>query len=66
MRKKIWERDAILLLVTTLVTVTVWVGTEVYRAYVNTRVPTGVEKLLRPLDPVLNVAILDKIEERNP
>jgi hypothetical protein len=66
MKKKTWDRDLIVLLVSTLITVISWLGLEVYRAYVNVTLPTGVEKHLQPFDPMLKTGVLDKLEERKP
>jgi hypothetical protein len=65
MRKKTWDRDLVVLLVSTLITVASWVGLEVYRAYVNVQLPPGVEKHLQPFDPILKTGVLDKLEGRN-
>lgn len=64
MRKKRIDKDIILLLTTTLITVTVWVGFEVYRAYTKVALPEGLEQYLTPLDPQLSTEVLDKLQER--
>lgn len=66
MKKKTWDRDLVVLLVSTLITVASWVGLEVYRAYVKTDLPPGVEQHLKPFDPILKTEVLDKLEGRNP
>lgn len=66
MRKKTWDRDLIILLVSTLITVASWVGLEVYRAYVKINLPVGVEKHLNQFDPILKTTVLDKLEQRTP
>ncbi len=64
MRKKGIDRDLIILLTTTLITLATWVGFEVYRAYTKVTIPNGLEKYLEPLDPNLNTSVLDKLEQR--
>jgi hypothetical protein len=65
MKKKAWDRDLIVLLVSTLITVASWVGLEVYRAYIKTDLPAGVEQHLQPFDPILKTSILDKLGGRS-
>jgi hypothetical protein len=64
MKKKTWDRDLVVLLVSTLITIASWVGLEVYRAYINTELPPGVEQHLKQFDPILNTSVLDKLEGR--
>jgi hypothetical protein len=65
MRKKTWDRDLVVLLASTLITVASWVGLEVYRAYIKVQLPEGVEKHLNKFDPILKTAVLDKLEGRD-
>jgi hypothetical protein len=65
MKKKGIDKDLILLLITTLVTVVVWVGFEVYRAYTQVVIPTGLEKHLQPLSPTLRTEVFGKLEQRS-
>ena len=64
MRKKQIDREIILLLTTTLVTVAVWIGFEVYRAYTKVALPEGLEQYLTPIDTVLSTGVLEKLEMR--
>lgn len=66
MKKKALNKDIILVLVTTLVTALVWVGLEVYRAYTKVEMPVGVERHLTPLDPQLDLTVLDELEKMSP
>ena len=65
MRKQTIDRNLVVVLTTTLITLSAWVGFEVYRAYTKVGLPTGVEKYLQTLDPTLNVAVLDKLQQRS-
>jgi hypothetical protein len=62
MRKKTWDKDLIVFLVSVLITVASWVGLEVYRAYVKIDLPPGIEQHLSQFDPILKVTVLDKLE----
>jgi len=64
MRKRGIDKDLVLILTTTLITVAAWVGFEVYRAYTKVGIPEGLEKYLEPLDPSISVTTLDKLESR--
>ena len=64
MKKKGLDRDIVVLLISTLITVASWVGFEVYRAYVKTTATPEVEEHLRELDPTLNKGVLNQIKER--
>lgn len=55
-------RDVIWILVSTVVTISVWIGFEVYRAYFKPTVPEEVEKYLNPLSPTLDEKFLDILE----
>lgn len=57
--------DFILLLIMTVILAATWVGFEVYRTLTRVPAPTGVDELLTPLNPKLNISILDKLEQRN-
>lgn len=66
MKKRGSDKDFIILLVLTLITVISWVGLDVYRAYTRPQVPTGVEELLTPIQPVLNTEVLSNLENKTP
>jgi hypothetical protein len=64
-RKKGIDRDIMVLLISTLITLASWVGFEVYRAYVKVVVPTEVEKHLEIINPTLNKDVFIKLEQIN-
>ena len=64
MRKKRVYKDIIFLLVSFLITTAEWVGFEVYRAYVKSETPEGIERYLEGLDPKLDPEILTKLESK--
>jgi hypothetical protein len=64
MKKKRLYKDVIFLLASFLITAVVWVGFEIYRAYVKSETPEGVEKYLEGLDPKLDPGILLKLETK--
>lgn len=66
MRKARIDRDMIVLLVSTVVTIASWIGFEVYRAYVQVKVDPQVEKYLNQIDPTLNASVFSKLKEINP
>lgn len=65
MTKKGIDRDIVVLLISTLITVVAWVGFEVYRAYTKINPPEGIESYLTPLSPTLDTSVLDELEKRN-
>lgn len=66
MRKKTFDRDIVILLVSTLLTIAFWVGFEVYRAYTLAPAPDVPEAYLSSFDTTLDTTVLQKIESRNP
>ena len=66
MRHNNWNKDLIAVLISTLVTVVVWAGLEVYRAYIRVDMPEGVERHLVGIDASLETEIFDKLEDRMP
>lgn len=66
MRKKGIDRDIVVLLISTLLTVASWVGFEVYRAYLRVVVPKEVQAHLVTIDPTLNVNVFNQLEDLNP
>ncbi len=66
MKRKRIDRDIVVVLISTLVTVAAWVGFEVYRAYAKVNIPTGIEQYLGALDPKLDVVVLDDLEKSDP
>jgi hypothetical protein len=66
MKKRRIDRDIVLLLISTLITLVSWVGFEVYRAYTKPRIPEILQHHLEPFDPVLDKTVLDQLENRLP
>lgn len=66
MKKPGVDKDVIVLLITSMITAASWVGFEVYRAYTNREIPTGLERHLVELDPTLDTSVLDELESRRP
>jgi hypothetical protein len=66
MRKKGIDRDIVVLLISTLITVSSWVGFEVYRAYFKQVVPKEVQSHLVKIDPHLNSTVLSNLETFSP
>lgn len=65
MRKKGIDHNLIIVLTTTLVTLSCWVGFEVYRAYTKVVIPEVLQKHLLPLNPTLNTQTLDQLQNRS-
>lgn len=63
MKRKQLDKDIIVLLLTTLVMVSTWVGFEVYRAYMKVEAVSGVEEYLETFDPTLDQTYLNKISQ---
>ena len=66
MRKRKIDRDIIVLLVSTSVTIASWIGFEVYRAYMHVGTEPQVEKHLKQIDPSLKADIFSKLEPLEP
>lgn len=66
MKKNKTDRDIVLMLVMTLITLVSWLGFEVYRAYVIKPVPDVLAKQLMELNPSLDTVTLDELEKRQP
>ncbi len=66
MRKGKLDRDLIVLLVSTTVTIASWIGFEVYRAYMRVSIEPQVEKHLVQIDPSLNPDIFSKLGQLEP
>ena len=66
MRNRSLDKDVVIVLISTLLTVTSWVGFEVYRAYAEINLPEAVEKHLTPLNPQIDYTTIEKLEKLNP
>ncbi len=64
MKKKKINRDLISLAVSTLLTVAVWIGFDVYRALTRYTLPEILDQQMQPLDPKLNQEVINQLKER--
>jgi len=58
------EKDLFFIAVLTTVAVAVWIALDVHQALTKTEIPPIVKKQTEPLDPKLDVSILDQLEEK--
>lgn len=63
MRKKI-NRDILVLSILTLITVLTWIAFDVYKALTKTTIPKVLEEQMRPLEPRIDRAKIEKLKER--
>lgn len=66
MRKNKIDRDIVVVLIMTLVTISAWIGFEVWRAYTRKDIPPVLAKQLMELSPTLDMNTLGKLESRIP
>lgn len=66
MQKNKIDRDIVVVLVMTLITVVSWAGFEVYRAYTKIVIAPVLAEQLREVNPVLDLGVLEIIEKREP
>lgn len=66
MRKNQFDRDIVIILVATLITLIAWAGFSIYQAYVKHDTPEGMDKYLQEFDPKLDLNVLDKLGQRAP
>lgn len=57
-------RNILIISITTMITVFVWIGFEVYHAYTATTIPTVVRELIQPLNPNIDTAVIEDIKEK--
>ena len=58
------NQDLFVLSLLTLITVAVWVGSNAYHRFIAKQAITVPENLLTPLDPKINMEVLDQLEEK--
>lgn len=58
------NQDLFVLSLLTLITVAVWVGSNAYHRFIAKQAITVPENLLTPLEPKINMEILDQLEEK--
>jgi len=66
MKKNRLDRDIVIVLVATLITITTWVGLEVYIAYHKQETPVVEEKYLQQFEPTLDTDVLNQLQKRLP
>jgi hypothetical protein len=66
MRKNKIDRDIVIVLVATLITLVVWMGFSIYQALVKHDTPEVLQKYLQEFDPKLDTSVLDQLEKRMP
>ncbi len=66
MQKNKIDRDIVIILVMTLITVVSWAGFEIYRAYTKITITPILAEQLREVSPVLDLGVLDDVEKREP
>lgn len=66
MRKNKIDRDIVVVLIMTLVTISAWIGFEVFRAYTHKNIPPVLSRQLKELSPILDLNTLGKLEGRTP
>lgn len=58
------NQDLFVLSLLTLITVAVWVGSNAYHRFIAKQAITVPENLLTPLEPKINMEVLDQLEEK--
>lgn len=66
MRKNQLDKDIVLVLIATLVTVVVWVASDIYLAFNKQEPPVVEAKYLEEFDPKLDIVVLDQLQMRLP
>jgi len=64
MKPKIITHDLLVIAVLTLITVFVWIGTDIYRIATRKTIPAGLEEQLVTLSPNIDIEILNQLESR--
>ena len=58
------NRDILVLSILTLITVLTWIAFDVYKALTKTTIPKVLEEQMRPLEPRIDRAKIEKLKER--
>ncbi len=66
MRKNQLDRDIVVVLIATLVTVVVWVASDIYQSFHKNEAPIVEAKYLEEFDPTLDIVVLDELEKKLP
>lgn len=65
MRKNSLDRDILVMLTFSLVTLMVWVGFEIYHTITQKDIQNDVTKYLNIIEPTINTNILDELKQNN-
>ncbi len=58
------SKDIILILSLALVVVAGWISADVYKALTKTEAPVVTQKMLQPIDPELDLEVLEDLKSR--
>jgi len=58
------SREILLLAIFTAITVFTWIGLDVYRAFSKRQIPKILESQLKPLDPNLDIKVIEDLKKR--
>ena len=61
--KFVLGKNALIISIMTLITVLVWAGLEIYRAFTKNTIPTVTQEQMRPLDPKLKRETIENLKE---
>lgn len=65
MRRNKLDRDILVMLTFSLVTLMMWVGFEVYRTLTKKETKNDIQKYLQTIEPTINSNILDELKQNN-
>lgn len=65
MKKQSVSKDFLFLSVLTVITVAVWIAIDVYYALNKSEVSKIHQKQIEPLNPEIDISVLDKLEKQN-
>ena len=58
------QKDALLLSITTFITIVMWIGFSVYHASVTSTIPESLQKRVEPIDARFDTETVDKLKKR--
>jgi len=61
--KFVLGKNALIISIMTLITVLVWAGLEIYRAFTKNTIPTVTQEQMGPLDPKLKRETIENLKE---
>lgn len=65
MRRNKLDRDILVMLTFSLVTLAMWVGFEIYRTLTKKETKNDIQKYLEIIEPTINTNILDELKQNN-